>query len=134
MAIRERRKELGLSAEALARRIPVATKTLERWERGETFGHMDNLEGVAEALDTSVAELMAGPAGQIFPTTPDLLSGEGRGASPERDRTEERFDALQESIDGLAVQLAAVAAQVDVLSRRRGQSPPGEDEGSGSGT
>lgn len=73
-AIRERREELDLSVEALAGKIPVAEKTLRRWEKGESFGHMDNLEKLAEELQTTVDKLMAGPSasGDTNGATPDL--------------------------------------------------------------
>lgn len=46
--IRERREELGLSQEALARIIGVRSLTISRWERGVSAPEDDNLASLRE--------------------------------------------------------------------------------------
>lgn len=58
-AIKERRNELGLSQNELARKFPVDPKTVSRWERGENPGAYNNLEVVAEHLETTATDLQA---------------------------------------------------------------------------
>lgn len=72
-AIKERRNELGLSQNDLARLFPVDPKTVSRWERGENPGAYNNLEVVAAHLDTTATELQSravtfGRADQPAPT------------------------------------------------------------------
>jgi transcriptional regulator with XRE-family HTH domain len=110
-AIRQRRKELDLSAEELGRQIPVSGKTVERWERGETFGHMDNLDRVAELLETDVATLMAGPAGEKG-ETPDVL-----GQLDEERGLKELLAELSAAVDAMGKQLEDLrAGQIELLA------------------
>ena len=57
--IRNRRKELGISADELASRIGVNRSTIFRYENGDIEKlPMTNLEPIAAALDTTVDQLM----------------------------------------------------------------------------
>lgn len=131
-AIRQRREELGLSAEELGRKIPVAGKTVERWERGETFGHMDNLDRVAELLETDVATLMAGPAGEQA-ETPDVLGQ----LSDSREAGEVAAEILRRLEDLQAGQVELLAGLEQVREAQQAQQRldrPGESPAAGAGT
>lgn len=54
------RKQKGLTQSQLAERIGVTDKALSRWETGKGFPDVSLLQPLAEALDTSVTELLAG--------------------------------------------------------------------------
>jgi transcriptional regulator with XRE-family HTH domain len=58
-AIRRRRLALGLTQDDLADRIGVKGQTVSRWERGANLGTEENLESVAQALETTLTALMA---------------------------------------------------------------------------
>jgi transcriptional regulator with XRE-family HTH domain len=115
-AIRERRDELDLSQAALAAKIPVAEKTLRRWENGESFGHMDNLERLAEALETTVDKLMAGPE-KAKGQTPDLL-GSVNGDVPDdlRQQVQDLHAKVDRIIDALGLDKDADQHPLDQIS------------------
>ena len=56
------RKQLGMTQAELAARIGVTDKAVSRWERGKGFPDLTLLIPLAEALGTSVTELLAGEA------------------------------------------------------------------------
>lgn len=58
-AIQLRREELGWSRPQLARAIPVADKTVERWETGKTGGASEQLDRIAKVMSTSSAAMIA---------------------------------------------------------------------------
>lgn len=58
--IAERRKELDMTQAKLAEKIHVTDKAVSRWERGVGLPDIDNLEGLAKALDVSLISLMQG--------------------------------------------------------------------------
>jgi len=55
------RKEKGLSQEALADRIHVVRQTVSKWEKGASVPDAELLIRLAEALDTTVTELLGEP-------------------------------------------------------------------------
>lgn len=55
--IKARRKELGLSQEALAELVNMDTPNLSNIERGKRFMTAETLERIAQALKTSEREL-----------------------------------------------------------------------------
>ncbi len=58
--IKERRTKLGLTQEALGKRLNVTGKAVSRWERGVGFPDIQLMEPLAKALCVSVSELMGG--------------------------------------------------------------------------
>ena len=57
-AIRERRRELGLTQKELAKRVNIEeAQTISRWERGENAP--TDLEAVARGLETNVSDLLS---------------------------------------------------------------------------
>ena len=54
------RKEKGMTQEALGERLGVTNKTVSRWERGNYMHDIGLLLPLAEALGTSVNELLSG--------------------------------------------------------------------------
>jgi transcriptional regulator with XRE-family HTH domain len=115
-AIRKRRDELDLSQAALAAKIPVAEKTLRRWENGESFGHMDNLERLAEALDTTVDKLMAGPTKAKPQTTPDPFSRNGDVPDDLRQQVQDLHAKVDRIIDALGLEDDADQHPLDQIS------------------
>ena len=59
LAIRQRREEIGLSQEELARRLNVSVQTVGRWEREIASAAFSRLGEIAEALETTTDELNA---------------------------------------------------------------------------
>jgi transcriptional regulator with XRE-family HTH domain len=58
--MREQREHLGVSQEAIARRLDTTMRTYARWERGETFGYLQRLPEIAQALETTESKLLGG--------------------------------------------------------------------------
>lgn len=56
--IAERRRELGLTQQELAKKLNVTDKAVSRWENGHGFPDINTLEPLSEALGISVVELM----------------------------------------------------------------------------
>ena len=54
------RRQMGLTQAELAERIGVTDKAVSRWETGKGFPDLSLLQPLAEALGTSVTELLAG--------------------------------------------------------------------------
>lgn len=54
------RRERGLTQKELADALLVSDKAVSRWETGRGMPDVENLEALAAALDTSVAELLRG--------------------------------------------------------------------------
>lgn len=61
LAIRQRREELGLSQEEVARRLDVSVQTVGRWERGQgkKGAAFSRLDEIAQALETTADQLNA---------------------------------------------------------------------------
>ena len=101
-AVRERRKELGLSQEDAARLLHCSLRTYSRWELGE--GKRDNLshrlEEVAVALDTTAADLAARAL---------VITGQPVDQPPPEDAA----DQIRRSILDLRGQLEDLKAQVE---------------------
>lgn len=58
--ILKNRKALGMTQEELAQKLFVTNKAVSKWEKGLSFPDIAMFEPLAEALDVSVAELIAG--------------------------------------------------------------------------
>jgi len=91
------REASGLTAAQLARRLGVQTKTLLRWESGESEPRSNRLVNLAGLLNVSAAW---------------LLSGEG--AKPVRDTTAIELARLHGDIEDVRASLERLA---EVLSR-----------------
>jgi transcriptional regulator with XRE-family HTH domain len=59
--IAQRRRDLKLSQAKLAKRVGVSRQSINGWENGADL-RISNLEKVARALKTTVAELAGGAA------------------------------------------------------------------------
>ena len=148
-AIKTRRLALGLSHDALAKRIAqidgqpqVAWQTVQQWEF-KTAPKRTRLPAVAAALETTVAHLLAGtvddttkpgaatPASSAPAASPPLYVSENRAAY--LTRTEQlrlpTAAALSEAVEALALALAAtlqpnvridIADQLGKLAMRNG--------------
>lgn len=119
-AIRMRREELDLSRPQLARLIPVADKTVERWENGQSAGASAQLDRVAEVMQTtSAAMLRAVLAEEEKNPTEEVLEAFSR---PDRlARVEENVDAIL-----ALLQADAKAEEVEQLvdeARAEGRTP-----------
>ena len=58
MNIKQRRMRQGFSMARLAKEIGVARSTVLRWEAGTAKPSLDNLKVLAQALNTTIDELM----------------------------------------------------------------------------
>ena len=56
--MKERRTDLGLSQEAVGRRCGMSRQTIQNAEKGETESDVITIYRIAEALETTVFELM----------------------------------------------------------------------------
>lgn len=58
--ITELRKEKGLTQKQLADELNVTDKAVSKWERGLSFPDISMLEPIAQTLDISIMEILAG--------------------------------------------------------------------------
>ena len=58
--IAQLRKEKGLTQKQLADALNVTDKAVSKWERGLSFPDISMLEPIAEILDISIMEILAG--------------------------------------------------------------------------
>lgn len=67
--IARRRRELGLSQEALAEKLDVSRQAVAKWETGQTFPTAERLAELCRVLDLSPAELFgfSGPGAENVP-------------------------------------------------------------------
>lgn len=56
--IADRRKELGLTQKDLAEKLHVTDKAVSKWERGLNFPDLGLMENLADALETTAANLL----------------------------------------------------------------------------
>ena len=62
--IAQARKEKDLTQGQLAQLLHVSVQAVSKWERGRNFPDLALLEPLAEALDLTVSELLAGERGE----------------------------------------------------------------------
>lgn len=74
MLIAQIRKEKGLTQKQLADRIGVSNATISKWETAKGFPDISLIEPLAEALDISVSEIIAGERLESSPKTDDIIS------------------------------------------------------------
>lgn len=65
LLIAQARKEKGLTQKDLAQALHVTVQAVSKWERGLNFPDIALLEPLAEALDLTVSELLAGERGTL---------------------------------------------------------------------
>jgi transcriptional regulator with XRE-family HTH domain len=122
-AIRDRREELDLSQEDLARRLDVSVQTVGRWERseGKKAAAFSRLEEIAAALETTAQALNAKAL---------LIAGH----PTEQAANEDDLRGLLLSMRGQLADLQAKVARVETLQEAlsktlRRESPSQEDNG-----
>lgn len=62
--IAQARKEQGLTQRELAQRLFVSVQAVSKWEKGKNFPDLALMEPLAEALELTVSELVAGQRGE----------------------------------------------------------------------
>lgn len=62
--IAQMRKEKGLTQKELAEKVYVSVQAVSKWELGKNFPDLPLMEPLAEALDLTVTELLAGERGE----------------------------------------------------------------------
>ncbi len=62
--IAQARKEKGLTQKELAEKVYVSVQAVSKWELGKNFPDLPLMEPLAEALDLTVTELLAGERGE----------------------------------------------------------------------
>jgi transcriptional regulator with XRE-family HTH domain len=123
--IKERREELDLKQREVAARMAASPSTdaqmVSKWERGEHRPNDDNLEILADALETTVADLVSGPLSErpAKAATPDAMAAlDGKPAAGDElhaqlDRIEQALSGLAEVLDAMGTQNEARAEQFD---------------------
>jgi transcriptional regulator with XRE-family HTH domain len=109
--MRERRTELGLTQRECGERMPGSVQASEwsRWERG--LHRSEQLDDVASALETTVADLVAGPlAERTEPEGNDLL---GRLGGKKKDA--DALSRIESALEDLAVGQAELHEKLDGL-------------------
>ena len=102
-----------LPQEVAADRAGVRARQWQRWEKGETVPHPQNLQQLADALSIPIEEFF-----DVEPVakddTPDLLGAVSRGGQ-QLDRIEASQQQLATMLEGIAVQLGTISATLEVL-------------------
>ena len=109
--IAELRKEKGLTQAELAERVGVTGGAVSKWERGLCYPDIETVVRLAEVLDLSVGEILAGQRIQVYtPETVDTLAKESIAAysSSEHRRMLRRMVALLAALTLLAAILIPV--------------------------
>ena len=118
--IAELRKEKGLTQAELAERVGVTGGAVSKWERGLCYPDIETVVRLAEVLDLSVGEILAGQRIQVYtPETVDTLAKESIAAysGSERRRMLRRMGAV------LAVLALLAAILIPVLVRQMTPQP-----------
>lgn len=121
VAIREARVQAGLSPGALANRAGVSTRTIERWELGDTPKARDRLNLVAEHLGCGEQDLVDRAyelAGRARPTSQP--TGE--------ERLGELIAELRDNQTDMIGRLAHLEELLE--AERKSESPPENSDGS----
>jgi transcriptional regulator with XRE-family HTH domain len=114
----ERRKELGLTQKQVAARMvdspSTDTQQVSNWERGVHKPSDDNLELWAEALETTLADLYAGPLSEREEEggpTPDVFGALANGKPP-ADEIRAQLDRIEAAQQEILAKLAPLAETV----------------------
>jgi transcriptional regulator with XRE-family HTH domain len=130
--MRERREELGLKQREVADRIAGKTegKDVSRWENAHHRPNSDTLGRIAEALETTVADLYAGPVADRKPQgeTPDLMSHLD-GGSPALNRIEVMFQELHERLEAIEAGQGAIVAEILAALEQMPSAPSASEAG-----
>ena len=70
--IRDRRLQLGMTQQQLADKLNVTDKAVSKWERSVSCPDITILRELADALEVSVTELLAGEREQVTPVPPEV--------------------------------------------------------------
>jgi transcriptional regulator with XRE-family HTH domain len=113
--IRERREELGLSRDDLARKMPGKTNgnAIYRWERGRHEARPDALEALADALEVPVAYFFVDEPDKAV--TPDPFARNGNSAPGDTDELRAQLDRIEQRQTDLA---ALIEAQAEATSQQ----------------
>jgi len=121
-AIRNRREELDLSQEDLARRLDVSVQTVGRWERseGKKAAAFSRLEEIAAALETTTQALNAKAL---------LIAGHPVDRAGDEDDVRELLLSMRGQIADLQAKVARVETLQEALSRtlKRESPSPGDN-------
>jgi len=123
-AIRDRREELDLSQEDLARRLDVSVQTVGRWERneGKKAAAFSRLEEIAAALETTSQSLNAKAL---------LIAGHPTDQAAGEDDLRGLLLSMRGQLADLQAKVARVETLQEALSKTlRRESPSPEDSGS----
>lgn len=103
--IADRRKQMGLSQEELARKIGVTRQAVSRWEIGSALPSVDNMVELSRTLDISMDELLQlTPQEKESTLTPQNL---GLLLDEQTARQEKRIRCLTIALAGAALLLVA---------------------------
>lgn len=122
-AIRDRREELDLSQEDLARRLDVSVQTVGRWERneGKKAAAFSRLEEIAAALETTAQDLNARAL---------LIAGHPVDRLGDEDDVRELLLSMRGQIADLQAKVARVETLQEALNKTlRRESPSSGDTG-----
>jgi transcriptional regulator with XRE-family HTH domain len=133
--ISELRQERGWSKAEMARRMEGLTSgnDVSRWEKGQHLPRSDTLEAIASLLDTTVADLYAGPAAERDDrgATPDLLSTLNGDPTERLARIEEVLERMEaRQVEALAI-VAGIQHDLQARPQRRRRPADGEAESGG---
>ncbi len=121
-AIRDRREELDLSQEDLARRLDVSVQTVGRWERseGKKAAAFSRLEEIAAALETTTQALNAKAL---------LIAGHPVDQAADEGDVRELLLSMRGQIADLQAKVARVETLQEALSKtlKRGSPSQGDN-------
>ena len=110
VALRERRRELGLTTTQVAELVGVQQSAVSKWENGASLPDDDRLDAIAQFLGVSRADV--------------LLMRDGTRAEPALGA--DRADAIEARLDRVELQLGQMIELLRDLDRRiQGTSPGG---------
>lgn len=126
--IRERREELGLGQRDVADRMTdfpkVSDQYVSKWERGKNRPDDEHLDALAVALETTTADLVAGPLSERAPRpeeTPDLIGAMNgdRGAVPNVEALQAQLDRIERGQTELRTMLIVLLGHFQLEEDRR---------------
>jgi transcriptional regulator with XRE-family HTH domain len=122
IAVRARRRDLGLSQEVIAERVGIAPQFLGRIERGLTFPSIPTLMGLSRALAMPPGSLLPGAHQEQTPleSNAGAVPGETRASRWRRQHLPERLnEAPPELVDAIWQVFDALDSNVTGRSARR---------------